>query len=189
MLALAVAGLLATVAGAQPSAKSSQGWPGCCGVAPWPAAGPIPRQPQHGGGGLLSGFAYIPHGSALRHQLGLDGLFDTKYVSLRNPLAPTPENARRGETVYAANCAACHGDAGLADGPGSSKLNPPPAQLGWLAKVPSKYRDGFMYWSIAEGGAHLRTDMPAYAGKLADADIWSVIGYVQARAIRPQPAR
>jgi mono/diheme cytochrome c family protein len=143
---------------------------------------------ETGSGVLFQGYAYIPGGSALRHHLGLQGEIPAPYANLRNPLPPTAQNARRGAAVYEADCASCHGATGLGDGPASHTLSPPPAELGWITKIPSSRRDSFMYWSIADGGAHFRTGMPSFNGKLAEGQIWSVIGYIQARLTEPQAA-
>jgi mono/diheme cytochrome c family protein len=137
---------------------------------------------------LLGGIGSIAGGSTARHNIALNGGIPASYAHKRNPLPPTPENARRGAAVYEANCASCHGETGLADAPQSRKLTPPPAQLGWLNKVPASRWDGFMYWTVAEGGAPFKTAMPAYKTKLTDQEIWSVIGYIQARLPKPKTA-
>jgi mono/diheme cytochrome c family protein len=130
---------------------------------------------------LFQGFAGMSGGSAVRHHIGVSGGIPAQYAKLRNPLPPTAENAQRGAAVYDAQCASCHGVAGLGDGPASKPLNPRPAQLGWLAHVGASHWDSFMYWTIAEGGGRFGTAMPAFKGKLSDEEIWSVIGYIQAR--------
>jgi mono/diheme cytochrome c family protein len=127
-------------------------------------------------------------GSPLRHQLGVTGQIPAPYATSTNPLPPTSQNAQLGAAVYDRDCASCHGVTGQADGPASHKLTPPPAQLGWIAKVPPGKRDAFMYWSIADGGAKLKTDMPGFKGKLTDDEIWALIGYIQARLPTKRPA-
>jgi mono/diheme cytochrome c family protein len=183
----AAATLLATVvAVAQPAEKKPVGaWRGCCGLEPWAQPGPLKAEPRDTEG-PFGGFGYLVGGSSLRHNLGVTGKFPTAFQNLRNPLPPTPQNAQAGAMVYEAECASCHGASGVAEGPAAAKLNPTPAHLGWLARIPPDRRDGFMYWSIAEGGVPLKTDMPAYKGKLTDQQIWSVIGYIQARLPPPK---
>lgn len=185
-LALIVAIPLLAAAGAQPKVEGARGWAGCCGLTPWPQAGPM--TPPRDTGGPFGGFGYIPEGSSLRHTLGLTGQIPAPYSNMRNPLPPTPQNAQVGAGVYDADCASCHGVTGLADAPVSRKLNPPPAQLAWILRIPPARRDAFMYWSIAEGGVHLKTDMPAYKGKLTDEQMWAVIGYIEARLPSPKAA-
>ncbi|HEX4709164.1 cytochrome c [Phenylobacterium sp.] len=180
---LAVALLAAAAPDAQPATSVPEAWPGCCGLAPWAHAGEMPVKREGG-----SGYSYIVGGSTLRHHLGATGQIPAPYVKLRNPLPPTPQNAQRGAAIYEANCASCHGADGLGDGPASRTLKPPPAQLAWLAKLPPSRLDPFMYWSVADGGARLKTDMPSFKGKLTDEQIWSVIGYIQARLPKAKAA-
>lgn len=45
-----------------------------------------------------------------------------------------------------------------------------------------------MYWSVADGGARFKTGMPSYKGKLTEKEIWSVIGYIQARLPKARAA-
>src|SRR5437899_6338584 len=187
VLGLAVALLATATADAQPGTSVPQVWPGCCGLTPWAQAGELPAR-REGGGALFQGYRYIVGGSALRHHLGVNGEIPAPYAKLHNPLPATPQNAQRGAAVYNADCASCHGDAGLGDGPASHTLTPPPAQLGWLAQLPTSRWDPFMYWSIAEGGAKFRSGMPGFKGKLTDEQIWSVIGYIQARLPKAKAA-
>jgi mono/diheme cytochrome c family protein len=139
--------------------------------------------------GPMGGFGYLVGGSPLRHHLGVTGQIPAPYAKLKNPLPPTSQNAQLGAAVYDADCASCHGATGLGDGAASRTLTPPPAQLGWLAKIPPSKRDAFMYWSIADGGANFKTGMPGFKGKLSDEKIWAVIGYIQARLPVPKTAR
>lgn len=186
---LALAGLATVAASAQPEAETAPNaaaaWPGCCGLEPWAQPGPLTAKPRDTEG-LFGGYGYLVGGSSLRHNLGTTSKFPTAFQNLRNPLPPTPQNAQRGAAIYAAECASCHGANGVADGPQAAKLNPPPAHLGWLAQIPPNHRDGFIYWSIADGGERLKTDMPAFKGKLTDQQIWAVIGYIQARLPPPK---
>lgn len=190
--ALALGFAVAIAAGAvraQPKAKPADTWQGCCGLSPWAQAGPMPSRRQSSGGGLSRGYSYLVGGSTLRHHLGTTGQIPAAYAKLRNPLPPTPQTAQHGAAIYEAQCGSCHGVTGLGDGPASRTNTPRPAQLAWLVKVPKGQRDGFMYWSIADGGQKLRTDMPAYRGRLSDDEMWSVIGYIEARLPKPSTNR
>lgn len=179
-LTVAAALLAAAAADAQQTTQDPEAWQRCCGLAAWPDPGPIPD--QRGERSLLfGGYASIVAGSAVRHHVALEGAIPRPYAELRNPLPPTAQNAQRGAAVYEASCASCHGVTGLGEEPASHALNPPPAHLAWIAKLRRSRWDPFMYWSIAEGGAPFGTDMPSFKGKLTNGDIWSVIGYIQAR--------
>jgi mono/diheme cytochrome c family protein len=139
--------------------------------------------------GVKKNWGFIVGGSPLRHHLGVTGQIPAAYAKLTNPLPPTSQNAQLGAAVYNAQCASCHGATGLGDGAAGRTLNPPPAQLGWLVKIPPGKRDAYMHWSIADGGARFHSAMPAFKGKLSDEKIWAVIGYIQARLPIPQAAR
>jgi mono/diheme cytochrome c family protein len=180
-MAAALALLVTASAGARAQGADPKPWPGCCGLKTWAEPGPVRSAPRPATGPLMRGFTYIVGGSPLRHHLGATGQIPAAFAKLSNPLSPTPQNAQAGAAVYSANCVSCHGETGLGDGPGARKLSPPPARLGWLAKVPAARRDAFMNWAIVDGGARFRTGMPSYKGKLTDDQIWSVIGYIQAR--------
>ena len=45
------------------------------------------------------------------------------------PALPASVDERRGQQLYAANCASCHGPRGAGDGPGAASLLPPPSDL------------------------------------------------------------
>jgi len=191
LTALAVAHLAVAAADAQTPPAPAQAWQGCCGLAPW--AEPHPLRGKGGySGWLFGGYYSIVAGSTVRHQIAAEQGIPEPYTRQRNPLPVTAQNAQRGAAVYEANCASCHGATGRGDGPASANLRPPPppAELGWLAKIPASRRDAFMYWSIAEGGGRFGTAMPAYKGKLTQDEIWAVVGYIQARLPKlPPPAR
>jgi mono/diheme cytochrome c family protein len=170
-------------------ARGPAAWSGCCDLAPWPQAREMPTRRDAGGGWVYRGYSHVVAGSALRHHLAERGEIPAPYATLHNPLPPTPANVRRGASIYMTACASCHGPSGLGDGPASAGLKPRPAGLSWITKLPANRWDAFMYWSIAEGAARFGTDMPMYKGKLTSAEMWSVIGYIQARLPKPQAAR
>jgi cytochrome c oxidase cbb3-type subunit II len=45
------------------------------------------------------------------------------------PALPASVDDRRGQRLYASNCASCHGPRGAGDGPGAASLVPPPSDL------------------------------------------------------------
>ncbi len=47
-------------------------------------------------------------------------------VNVETLLKPTPELVARGKTLFAVNCASCHGNDGFGDGPAAAALNPKP---------------------------------------------------------------
>ena len=85
-----------------------------------------------------------------------------------------------GKTLFAQNCAACHGAQARGDGPIAKTLPIPPADLTephlWM------HRDGELFWWLTHGIENPEGGlaMPAFATKLSDADRWSVIDYIRA---------
>ncbi len=47
--------------------------------------------------------------------------------------------------------------------------------------MPMVQWDGYMDWTLAEGGAPLGTAMPPFEDVLSKDDIWAVITYIQAQ--------
>lgn len=82
-----------------------------------------------------------------------------------------------GLAVYSANCATCHGETGLGDGPAAVGLEPPPADLSdgtWVTG------DGSLpaIINVVENGSP-GTAMIGWKGTLSDAEIQAVSQYVQ----------
>jgi putative copper export protein/mono/diheme cytochrome c family protein len=86
----------------------------------------------------------------------------------------------RGETVFAANCVACHGPSGRGDGPAAAGLRIKPADL----TMPHiwEHTDGEMFWWLShgiedpEGGMA----MPGFAATLSADDRWALIDFLRA---------
>lgn len=98
--------------------------------------------------------------------------------------SPTPADEpliTAGKKVFAANCAACHGEAGKGDGPLAFMLKPPPLDLSG-AKIMTQ-SDGALFWKITTG----RAPMPAFDGILTEVQRWQVVGYL--RTLGPTPPR
>jgi len=102
------------------------------------------------------------------------------YRSLSDPLPRTHAKLSRGAAIFQRNCASCHGPSGQGEGAAGQELWPAPANLAWLANTPMSRSDPYMYWTIAEGGQWLGSDMPSFKGTLSRNDIWSVIAYIRA---------
>jgi high-affinity iron transporter len=102
------------------------------------------------------------------------------------PLAPrTAPDVKLGATVYAANCASCHGVTGKGDGPAAARLDPPPIAFTDAARA--RQRSVFALYQIVGQGIP-GTAMPAF-GRLSDADRWAVATYLGQLSHEPQQAR
>jgi mono/diheme cytochrome c family protein len=104
-----------------------------------------------------------------------------EYASLVNPVAATPETVTAGEQIFRVNCASCHGEAGKGDGAASRALNPRPGDLSLVA---SMVDDSYLFWRISDGGAELKTAMPAWKKILTEEQIWQGVLYIRSLAAR-----
>jgi len=85
-------------------------------------------------------------------------------------LATPPEAIDQGKAVYDENCAACHGDTGLADGPDAAAQETPPTNLTDLAYWHSRSNED-VFNAIANNG------IPAHSYELTDDERWAVVDY------------
>jgi mono/diheme cytochrome c family protein len=94
------------------------------------------------------------------------------------PLYPlAPPNPKNGALIYADKCQACHGPAGLGDGPMAAQLPGPATALG-AAEVARQATPAQWYKQVSQGNLQMR--MPPFAppmGSLADQDRWDVVAY------------
>ena len=91
-----------------------------------------------------------------------------------NPILPDPQSIAVGRSLFAENCASCHGSGGRGDGPLAAQLDPPPLDL--AVHVPL-HSDGelfsFIKWGV-DG-----TAMAGFAEQFDDADIWRLVNFLQ----------
>ena len=94
-------------------------------------------------------------------------------ASEHNPLQPTPENLEAGKSLFATNCAPCHGPTGTGDGTVAHLLKTKPKDLvnGTSRQLP----DGYLYGTIRDGSI----TMPAYADALSMHERWQVVLFVR----------
>ncbi len=120
--------------------------------------------------------------SVVRHRSVMTHGIDAKYAKARNPLKPTAANLAAGKAVFQQTCSACHGPAGQGDGPAAKGLNPPPANMTAVMGMPIA-SDGYLDWTVSEGGVPVHSALPAFKAVLKPDQIWQVILYV--RTLRP----
>ncbi len=91
-----------------------------------------------------------------------------------NPILPDPQSIAVGRSLFAENCASCHGSGGRGDGPLAAQLDPPPLDL--AVHVPL-HSDGelfsFIKWGV-DG-----TAMAGFAEQFDDADISRLVNFLQ----------
>jgi mono/diheme cytochrome c family protein len=92
-----------------------------------------------------------------------------------NPVPGSAESVERGQDLYLANCASCHGTGGAGDGPAAEGMLPSPGDL--ASSVPAQ-TDGGLAYLVAVGIAG--TDMPPFADVLSPVDRWDLVNYLRA---------
>ncbi len=102
-----------------------------------------------------------------------------EYAGLSNPIAADDDSLARGMEIYATNCASCHGDGGMGDGPAGTGLDPVPAAIAHTSQM---LGDDYLYWRVSDGGTMepFNSSMIAWKGVLDEQARWDVINYVQA---------
>ncbi len=118
-------------------------------------------------------------GNPVRHRVIMmgPGLPD-EYATLKNPLPATPENIEAGKKLYEEHCASCHGAKGRGDGEAGRELDPKPADIAFIMDKPIA-TDGFLFWTITEGGEKLNTAMPAFRDVLSEEQRWQIIHFLR----------
>jgi len=102
-----------------------------------------------------------------------------EYAGLTNPVPPTKESVQRGQETYTTQCASCHGDGGMGDGPAGAALEPAPAPVAHTSQMMG---DDYLFWRISEGGpqAPFSSAMPGWKASLDEQSRWDVINYIRA---------
>ncbi len=116
---------------------------------------------------------------AKRHIEFIQAGVPVEYRSQRNPYPTVTKAIDAGREVYQSACIACHGPRGRGDGDAGLDLVPSPALLTQLTKEQGA-ADEYLLWTLSEGGAPLGTAMPAFKGRLTEAQIWQVISFLRA---------
>ena len=98
---------------------------------------------------------------------------DAKYKAMKNPVKADAASVAEGKELYNKNCASCHGKAGLGDGVKARTLETFPGDFSKPAY--QGLSDGELFGKTKLG----REDMPAFNGKIADEDIWSIVNYTR----------
>ena len=85
--------------------------------------------------------------------------------------------------LYEQNCAACHGETGSGDGPGSAFTPVQPAAFNDLAYM-FNLRSDVLYAKIRRGG--MGTDMPNFGTIFTPQETWALVDYLWQLALRNQ---
>jgi mono/diheme cytochrome c family protein len=128
--------------------------------------------------GMMRGRGAMMGVSAVRHQFVMRQGLDPAYATRRNPLKANAGNVEAGKKLYGQYCALCHGANGRGDGEAGKALVPPPSNIANAVRMPVA-TDGFLYWTIAEGGTPVKSAMPPFKTALKEDEIWKVIIYLR----------
>jgi putative copper export protein/mono/diheme cytochrome c family protein len=82
-----------------------------------------------------------------------------------------------GQSLFAQNCASCHGADGRGDGPAAANLQPSPADL--TAAHVYAHSDGDLFWWITHG---IGESMPPFGARLDATARWNLIDFIHANA-------
>jgi hypothetical protein len=96
---------------------------------------------------------------------------------LKNPIPITQQSLNAGKQLFHENCASCHGETGVGDGPTGQFLTKKPANLA-DSKVMSEETGGSLFWKISEG----RAPMPSWKDALTKTERWQLVNYVRTLA-------
>lgn len=99
-----------------------------------------------------------------------------EYAGLTNPIPADTESLERGGELYTVNCASCHGDGGMGDGPAGSALDPAPSPIAHSSQMMT---DDYLFWRVSEGGTPFNTSMPSWK-VLDEQSRWDLINYMRA---------
>lgn len=138
----------------------------------------LPRSESHGAVAAIDSIRALLDATAspdtldARVQLVAAGVARRLGVSLDETPATMPGVAR-GATVYRANCASCHGNLGLGDGPAAAGLSPRPANLADTALRSASPLDYYRRITIGVAG----TAMPSFESRLSAEDRWAAAVY------------
>lgn len=116
--------------------------------------------------------------SMQRHHLAMMYGIDPKYATKANPLAANAQTLNSGRNLFQQQCVRCHGVSGFGDGPDGINLNPRPANVAASSRMPMA-TDGYLFWTIAEGGAPVGSAMPPFKQTLKEDEIWKIITYLR----------
>ena len=96
--------------------------------------------------------------------------------AIANPVPPDERSLRNGHMQYAINCAVCHGDRGMGNGPMvTGGFGFPPIPIGAGTRAATTLTDGYVFGIMRNG----RGLMPPY-NRIEEMDRWDVVNYLRA---------
>lgn len=96
-------------------------------------------------------------------------------AAVPNPIEADDESLEVGASLYATNCAICHGETGEGDGPGAEGLEHKPSDL--HAAHVQENSDGALFYIVSHGRPD--TPMPAWGSQLSEEERWHVVNFLR----------
>lgn len=109
------------------------------------------------------------------HMAGTGHDVPEEAAAVPNPIEMDDESLETGASLYAANCAVCHGETGEGDGPGAEGLEQEPADL-HEAHV-QENSDGALFYIVSHGRPD--TPMPAWEEVLSENERWHLVNFLR----------
>jgi|EP01012_Entosiphon_sulcatum_P044567 mono/diheme cytochrome c family protein len=106
----------------------------------------------------------------------MKGYADVKKIG-KNPHAGDIEATKAGATLFATNCASCHGPEGHGDGPAGMSLNPKPRNLTAFAEYKYGKGDLGLFRTVKYGVDG--SGMAPWEGRMTDDECWKVVNFVR----------
>ena len=99
----------------------------------------------------------------------------SRSVDLQNPVAPGAASLAQGKTLFAIDCALCHGETSVQPGLVGDKLKPPPPGLNH--ELLKERSDSQLFNAITNGFGR----MPPFRAKLSPQERWHLVNYLRSR--------
>lgn len=96
-------------------------------------------------------------------------------AAVPNPIEADEASIAAGGTLFATNCAVCHGESGEGDGPAAAGLEKQPADL--HAGHVQELSDGALFYIVSHGKPD--TPMPAWENVLGEEERWQVVNFLR----------
>jgi mono/diheme cytochrome c family protein len=103
----------------------------------------------------------------------MPGVLDSM-SGIANPTPTSEASLRNGRMQFQINCAVCHGERGMGDGP-VTKFGIPPMPIGAGSRAATQYSDGYLFAIIRNG----RGLMPSY-NRIEEHERWDLVNYLRA---------